>query len=117
MSRTHVTTLDAAFALGPPPAGALSIPVFTHGSLDVRLYAPPGEDRQVPHERDEAYVVARGHAAFVAGDGQRHALAPGSFVFVAAGETHRFEAMSADFAVWVLFYGPAGGEAAAPRAR
>ncbi len=109
MTPTFLTTLDDALALGPPPAGALSIPVFAHGSLDVRLYAPVGSDRQTPHERDEAYVVARGSAEFVDGAGRR-AIAPGSFVFVAAGETHRFEAMSEDFAVWVVFYGPPGGE-------
>ncbi|MEQ8495290.1 MAG: cupin domain-containing protein [Microcella pacifica] len=110
MSRSHVTPLAQAFALGPPPAGMLSIPVFTHGSLDVRLYAPAGADRQTPHERDEAYVVARGEAEFVGPDGARSAVAAGSFVFVAAGETHRFENLSADFAAWVLFYGPTGGE-------
>lgn len=113
MTHSHVATLESAFALGPPPSGMLSIPVFGHGSLDVRLYAPMGADRQVPHERDEAYVVARGQAEFVGPDDTRTALVAGSFVFVAAGEKHRFEAMSTDFAVWVLFYGPAGGEGAA----
>ena len=34
----------------------------------------------------------------------------GTVAFVAAGETHRFEDLSDDFAVWVLFYGPDGGE-------
>ena len=34
----------------------------------------------------------------------------GSFVFVAAGQEHRFEQFSADFAVWVFFFGPEGGE-------
>jgi hypothetical protein len=37
-----------------------------------------------------------------------HAVAPGSFLFVRAGQKHRFEEFSADFAVWVLFYGPPG---------
>jgi hypothetical protein len=31
-------------------------------------------------------------------------------VFVAAGQVHRFEDFSSDFAVWVAFYGPDGGE-------
>jgi hypothetical protein len=30
----------------------------------------------------------------------------GSFVFVRAGQTPRFEDFSEDFAVWVFFYGP-----------
>jgi GNAT superfamily N-acetyltransferase len=32
----------------------------------------------------------------------------GSFLFVAAGQVHRFEDFSQDFAVWVAFYGPKG---------
>jgi hypothetical protein len=31
---------------------------------------------------------------------------------VAAGVPHRFEDFSADFGVWVVFYGRSGGEAA-----
>jgi hypothetical protein len=31
-------------------------------------------------------------------------------MFVAAGVEHRFEDFSADLAVWVIFYGPPGGE-------
>jgi len=32
-------------------------------------------------------------------------------IFVAAGQVHRFELFSSDFAVWVVFYGPEGGDA------
>ena len=32
-------------------------------------------------------------------------------MFVAAGGEHRFEDFTEDLAVWVVFYGPAGGEA------
>ena len=39
--------------------------------------------------------------------------AAGSFRFVPAGQVHRFEDFSADFVVWVVFYGPEGGEAEA----
>ena len=31
-------------------------------------------------------------------------------VFVPAGQIHRFEDFSSDFVVWVVFYGPEGGE-------
>ena len=31
-------------------------------------------------------------------------------LFAAAGATHRFENFSDDLTVWVLFYGPEGGE-------
>jgi len=114
LERGWVMQAKTAQAL-EPPAGMLSVPVFAHGSLDIRWYAPVGEDRQVPHTRDEVYVVAQGRARFFDGN-MHHGLEPGACLFVAAGQSHRFEAMSADFAVWVLFYGPEGGETAAPGA-
>lgn len=100
--------LAAAKALRPP-AGALSSPVFEHGSLLVKLYAPQGTDAQVPHTRDELYVVAQGSGIFLNGD-TRHAFKTGDTLFVPAGIPHRFESFSDDFAVWVMFYGPEGGE-------
>lgn len=84
--------------------------VFEHGSLKVEIYAPRDRDLQTPHTRDEAYVVARGEAVFFDGK-RRRPCGPGTFLFVRAGRPHRFEDFSADFAVWVLFYGPEGGEA------
>lgn len=36
--------------------------------------------------------------------------APGDFLFVPAGVEHRFEEFTDDLAVWVVFYGPDGGE-------
>jgi quercetin dioxygenase-like cupin family protein len=43
-------------------------------------------------------------------EGVRQNFEPGDFLFAAAGESHWFERFSDDFAVWVLFYGPEGGE-------
>jgi mannose-6-phosphate isomerase-like protein (cupin superfamily) len=104
----HVS-LAEALTKGPPPEGNLAVPIFAHGSLEVELYTPKGQDPQKPHRRDEVYLVSRGTAKFF--DGQhRYEVAPGSFLFVAAGQTHRFEDFSEDFAVWVFFYGPDGGE-------
>lgn len=103
-------TLQAALDMGPPAPGDLAIPVFRHGTLEVEMYAPGATDKQTPHERDEVYVVARGSARFYDGNDRRD-VEPGMFLFVPAGQLHRFEALSADFAVWVLFYGPEGGEA------
>ncbi|MBN9120167.1 MAG: cupin domain-containing protein [Planctomycetes bacterium] len=102
-------SLAEALAKGPPPAGNLAIPVFEHGSLEVELYAPRGHDPQKPHDCDEVYVVARGRGVFFDGTA-RHAVEAGAFLFVAAGQIHRFEEFSDDFAVWVFFYGPRGGE-------
>jgi mannose-6-phosphate isomerase-like protein (cupin superfamily) len=104
----HVRLAEALIK-GPPPEGNLAVPIFSHGSLEVELYTPKGHDSQQPHRRDEVYLVSRGTATFF--DGQhRHSVAPGSFLFVAAGQLHRFEDFSDDFAVWVFFYGPDGGE-------
>lgn len=105
-------SLVEAIAKGPPPPGNLAVPIFAHGSLEVEMYTPAGADRQTPHDRDEVYLVARG--AGVLFDGvTRQKVEAGSFAFVAAGQPHRFEDFSSDFAVWVLFYGPVGGETAA----
>jgi mannose-6-phosphate isomerase-like protein (cupin superfamily) len=102
--------LASALVRGDPPPGNLAVPIFSHGSLEVELYSPRGEDRQRPHSRDEAYVVASGTGLFFDG-AERHAVRAGSFVFVPAFQEHRFEQFSADFALWVFFYGPEGGEA------
>jgi mannose-6-phosphate isomerase-like protein (cupin superfamily) len=106
----HVSLTDA-LAKGPPPPGNLAVPIFAHGSLEAELYTPRLIDPQKPHGRDELYVVARGSGVLVSGE-RRELVAPGSFVFVAAGEEHRFKEFSNDFAVWVFFYGREGGEAA-----
>ena len=105
------SSLRDALAKGPPPDGNLAVPIFAQGRLEVELYTPEGEDRQRPHSRDEAYVVARGSGTFFNGE-SRHAVEQGSFIFVPAGQIHRFEDFSQGFAVWVLFYGPDGGESA-----
>ena len=104
----HVSFTDA-LAKGPPPSGNLAVPIFSHGSLVVELYTPVGQDPQKPHARDEVYFVARGKGLFFDG-AQRHSVEAGSFLFVPAGHLHRFEDFSSDFAVWVAFYGPEGGE-------
>jgi hypothetical protein len=110
----HVVGLRQALAKGPPPPGNLAVPIFAHGTLEVEMYTPAAAgdtDPQKPHARDEIYLVARGRALFFDG-ADRHPVEAGSFLFVAAGQLHRFEDFTPDFAVWVFFYGPPGGEAA-----
>src|SRR4249920_604812 len=107
----HIDLADA-LSKGPPPEGNLAVPIFSHGSLVVELYTPVGHDPQRPHSRDEIYFVARGNGGFFDGAAVR-AVGPGSFIFVPAGQVHRFQDFSSDFAVWVAFYGPEGGEGAA----
>ena len=104
----HMSLADALLK-GPPPTGNLAVPIFSHGSLVVELYTPVGLDPQKPHSRDEVYFVTRGKGFFFDGE-QRHSVESGSFLFVPAGHTHRFEDFSSDFVVWVAFYGPEGGE-------
>jgi mannose-6-phosphate isomerase-like protein (cupin superfamily) len=97
----------------PEPSGERSALVFEHGSLTVRLYAPRGPDPQRPHSRDECYVVVHGHGDFVHG-GRRDRFGPGDFLFAPAGLPHRFEGFSEDLFLWVIFYGPEGGETPSP---
>ena len=91
------------------PGGERFIEAFTHGTLLVELYAPRGHDPQTPHDRDEVYFVISGRGEFVV-SGERRPFADGDALFVAAHAEHRFENFSDDFAAWVVFYGPQGGE-------
>ena len=93
----------------PGPQGERSVALFEHGSLVVKLYAPRGSDPQRPHSQDEVYVVAQGTGEFACGEA-RKAFGPNDVLFVSANVEHRFENFSDDFAVWVFFYGPEGGE-------
>ena len=85
--------------------------LFAHGSLEVEFYRPDGVDRQTPHRRDEVYVIAAGRGAFTL-EGERRPVETGEVLFVPAGAEHRFVDFTDDFATWVFFYGPDGGEAA-----
>ena len=102
-------TLGQALDRLPGPQAERSVSLFEHGSLVVKLYAPRGDDPQTPHSRDEVYVVAQGSGEFVCA-GARQTFAPHDVLFAAAGVEDRFENFSDDFAVWVFFYGSAGGE-------
>jgi ketosteroid isomerase-like protein len=73
------------------------------------LYAPRKNDPQTPHEQDEIYVVMRGSGSFVR-DGIKKPFAEGDVLFAPARVEHRFEDFTDDLTVWVMFYGPAGGE-------
>jgi mannose-6-phosphate isomerase-like protein (cupin superfamily) len=106
----HRLTVPDALARLPGPANERFVELFQHGTLSVELYAPRGGDPQNPHTRDEVYVVVQGSGQFRNGD-VRHPFGPGDLLFVPAGVVHRFENFSDDLAVWVIFYGPEGGEA------
>ena len=82
---------------------------FKHGSMSLGMYAPGEADLQSPHTQDELYFVISGSGIFV-NDGARTPFAKGDALFVAAGIEHRFEEYTKDFAAWVVFWGPDGGE-------
>ncbi len=128
-SRTQATpplrTTAAEGRTAPVEPGRLSARLMRHGSMELRWYAPQDDDKQVPHDRDELYVIQSGSANFVRAEesnpfgddamiGVRGMtqveVHPGDVLFVPAGTVHRFEAMSADFGAWIIFYGPEGGE-------
>lgn len=83
--------------------------LLENGSMELGYYKPTGIDEQSPHDQDEIYIVQSGHGTFVRGD-QSIPFQPGDALFVAAGVDHRFTDFSDDFAAWVVFYGPPGGE-------
>jgi mannose-6-phosphate isomerase-like protein (cupin superfamily) len=81
--------------------------------LSVGTYSIPagGTDDQEPHTEDEIYVVTAGRATFEAGRDQVP-VEPGSVLYVAAGEVHRFTDVTEDLATVVLF-APAEGSRSA----
>ncbi|MBK0378950.1 cupin domain-containing protein [Mucilaginibacter segetis] len=83
--------------------------VMKHGNMSVEIYRPDGIDKQTPHLQDEIYVIMSGTGDF-SNDGKRTIFNPGDLLFVPAGIEHRFENFTDDFATWVIFYGPLGGE-------
>ena len=83
--------------------------LFVHGTLKVMLFAPKETDPQIPHDRDEVYVIVRGSGRFVL-DERSFACQAGEVIFVPAGAVHRFEDFTDDLTAWVFFYGPKGGE-------
>ncbi len=102
-----LTTKEALKKLEEQNAPFVSL--FKHGTLRVEIYKPDKVDLQQPHSRDEVYVVIAGTGTFINGNTVT-SFAPGDFLFVPAGVPHKFQDFTEDFATWVLFYGPEGGE-------
>jgi len=108
VSAMRLTVTEALSRL-PGARGERFVELFKRGALSIELYAPRGADPQQPHRQDEVYVVVSGSGMFRNGD-RREPFGPGDLLFVPAGVTHRFEDFSEDLVVWVVFYGPEGGE-------
>jgi quercetin dioxygenase-like cupin family protein len=103
--------IDDAGRFTPPPdrAGNHWIEQFRVAGLSVGTYSIPrgGIDDQEPHTEDEIYVLTVGRAVLSAG-GQSAVVGPGSVIYVAAGEDHRFTDVTEDLSAIVLF-APAEG--------
>lgn len=98
-------SLAAAGAL-PFPPGRASAEAFVDGDLEIRFTARPTDGMQVPHERDEFYLVATGSGRYRIG-GTETPIGAGDLLFAAAHAPHGFVERSPDFAEWIVFYGPA----------
>jgi len=85
------------------------VTVMQHGSMSVEYYAPQKIDLQTPHKQDELYIIASGSGIF-SRNNEKVSCKTGDALFVPAGMEHRFENFTTDFATWVIFYGPQGGE-------
>jgi quercetin dioxygenase-like cupin family protein len=111
--------IAGAGAYCEPPAGepAAWIEHLSVADLSVGTYSIPagGTDAQRPHSEDEIYVVATGRAVLAAG-GERAEVAPGSVIYVPAGEAHQFTEITESLALVVLFapaeYTRSGGDGA-----
>lgn len=112
-----MNTLDRSGVLGlaearrriPGPAGEHSASLLQRGTLNLKLSLPVRPNRQAPHAQDEVYVVVQGRG-ILWHDGRREPFEAGDAMFVAAGTEHHFEDFTDDIAVWVIFFGPEGGE-------
>lgn len=102
-------SLESALASLRDGPEARPIYPIRHGSMRIGVYAPRGTDDQAPHEQDELYIVAAGSGHFVK-NGERRPFKTGDAIFVEAHAHHHFEDFSTDFATWVIFWGPKGGE-------
>jgi mannose-6-phosphate isomerase-like protein (cupin superfamily) len=93
----------------PGPEGKRFARVLEHGSMEVEVYEPRGSEPQTPRARNELYVVVEGTGEFVNGP-HRHPFGPGTVLFVTARVEHWFEGFTDNLVVWIVFYGPEGGE-------
>lgn len=108
MRRYHYTASGEADKARRNPDEPYSV-ALERGTLELGFYSPIEIDRQQPHDQDEVYVIVSGRGRFLNGDSITE-FGPGDALFVPAGVEHRFLDFSDDTEMWVVFYGPVGGE-------
>lgn len=106
---TERMTVQKALAAVNESGDGLYGVLLENGSMELGFYKPVGCDDQTPHDQDEIYIVQTGTGTFLRGD-EKISFEAGDALFVAAGVEHRFVDFSDDFATWVIFWGPTGGE-------
>jgi mannose-6-phosphate isomerase-like protein (cupin superfamily) len=107
--RSCVIRLADARARIPSADGGHAASLLQRATLNVKLSQPVPPNQQTPHAQDELYIIVRGSGVLFH-DGKRDRVEAGDLMFVAAGTEHRFEDFTEDLSVWVVFYGPDGGE-------
>jgi mannose-6-phosphate isomerase-like protein (cupin superfamily) len=109
IDRSGVIRLSESRARIPSAESDHAVTLLDRGTLKVKLSLPVDPNIQTPHSQDELYIVVRGRGVLFH-DGKREPFGEGDLMFIAAGTEHHFEDFSEDLAVWVVFYGPDGGE-------
>ena len=103
MNAWELDDLEAArAAAGKAYVEFVSVPDLSGG---IYVLEAGAQDLQSPHTEDELYVVMSGRARVTVGDEVRD-VQPGTIVFVAAGEAHRFHDIEERLVLFVAF-GPA----------
>ena len=79
------------------------------GSLSMGLYvlSAGARDLQSPHTEDEVYYIVSGRGMLRVGKTDRR-FQPGTVLFVAAGEEHRFHTITEEMTA-LVFFAPAEG--------
>jgi mannose-6-phosphate isomerase-like protein (cupin superfamily) len=108
MEKFSFSVEDAIAALKAETQNKFAV-LMKHGSMQIEYFAPEKTDTQQPHMQDEIYVIASGQSQFYR-NGETVNCKTGDVLFVPAKMEHRFINFSNDFAAWVIFYGPNGGE-------
>lgn len=100
--KSHIQTGNALAAL--IKSGSLFSELYNDGRISIELYKPAQEDLQMPHDRDELYMIISGTGTFRLRD-ETFQFEQRDLLLVPAGVAHRFENFTEDFVTWVIFYG------------